>query len=135
MRAELTIVIPARNESQSLPKLLTSLNRQDYLRLPDTRVFVADANSTDGTAEIARSFPARFLVEIIPGGLPAVGRNAGAHRAATPYVLLVDADVELRDPSLLRRSVEAPEKASKSDDYSAFDLLNLNVRDVTPNLF
>jgi glycosyltransferase involved in cell wall biosynthesis len=107
MPAELTIVIPARNESQSLPKLLTCLNRQDYLPLPDTRVFVADANSTDGTAEIARSFPAKFPIEVIPGGLPAVGRNAGAHRATTPYVLFLDADVELRDRTLLRRAVAA----------------------------
>jgi glycosyltransferase involved in cell wall biosynthesis len=107
MPAELTIVIPARNESQSLPKLLTCLNRQDYLPLPDTRVFVADANSTDGTAEIARSFSAKFPIEVISGGLPAVGRNAGAHRAATPYVLFLDADVELRDPTLLRRAVAA----------------------------
>lgn len=107
MPAELTIVIPAKNESQSLPKLLTCLNRQDYLHLPDTKVFVADAGSTDGTAEIARSFTARFSIEVIPGGLPAVGRNAGARRAATPYVLFLDADVELGDPALLRRAMLA----------------------------
>jgi len=110
MPAELTIVVPARNESQSLPKLLTSLNRQDYLHLPDTRVCVADANSTDGTAEMARSFPAKFPIEVLPGGLPAVGRNAGARRATTPYVLFLDADVELRDPTLLRRSVRAMQR-------------------------
>jgi glycosyltransferase involved in cell wall biosynthesis len=86
------------------------LNKQDYLHLPDIRVFVADANSTDGTAEIARTFPARFPVEVLPGGLPAVGRNAGAARATTPYVLFLDADVELRDPTLLRRAVTAMQK-------------------------
>ncbi len=110
MPAELTIVIPARNESQSLPKLLTSLNQQDYLHLPDTRVFVADANSTDGTAEVARSFAAKFTIEILPGGLPSVGRNAGARRATTPYVLFLDADVELEDPTLLRRAVRAMQR-------------------------
>jgi glycosyltransferase involved in cell wall biosynthesis len=110
MPAELTIVVPARNESQSLPKLLTSLNRQDYLHLPDTRVFVADANSTDGTAETACSFAANYSIEVLPGGLPAVGRNAGARRAATPYVLFLDADVELLDPTLLRRSVRAMQR-------------------------
>ncbi|MHB1957692.1 MAG: glycosyltransferase [Acidobacteriaceae bacterium] len=104
------MVVPARNESQSLPKLLTSLNRQDYPHLPDTRVFVADANSTDGTAAMARSFHAKFPIEVIPGGLPAMGRNAGARRAATPYVLFLDADVELRDPTLLRRSVCAMQR-------------------------
>jgi glycosyltransferase involved in cell wall biosynthesis len=78
--------------------------------LPDTRVFVADANSTDGTAEMARWFPAKYSIEVLPGGLPAVGRNAGARRAATHYVLFLDADVELRDPSLLRRSVRAMQR-------------------------
>ncbi|HTU51228.1 MAG TPA: glycosyltransferase [Acidobacteriaceae bacterium] len=104
------MVIPARNESQSLPKLLTSLNQQDYLHLPDTRVFVADANSTDSTAEMARSFAAKFPIEVLPGGLPSVGRNAGARRATTPYVLFLDADVELRDPTLLRRAVCAMQR-------------------------
>ncbi len=107
MPAELTIVVPARNESQSLPKLLTSLSRQDYPHLPDTEVFVADAGSTDCTAAIAELCAARFhlQLQIIPGGLPAVGRNAGARRARTPYVLFLDADVELTDPTLLRRAV------------------------------
>jgi glycosyltransferase involved in cell wall biosynthesis len=80
------------------------LNLQDYLHLPNTRVFVADANSTDGTAEMACSFAAKFPIEVLPGGLPSVGRNAGARRATTPYVLFLDADVELRDPTLLRRA-------------------------------
>ncbi len=30
---------------------------------------------------------------VIDGGLPAVGRNAGAKLATTPYVLFLDADV------------------------------------------
>ncbi|MGA2686680.1 MAG: glycosyltransferase, partial [Candidatus Korobacteraceae bacterium] len=52
-KAELTIVIPAKNESKHLPILLTSLSRQDYPLLPHTKVFVADAGSTDGTVQAA----------------------------------------------------------------------------------
>jgi glycosyltransferase involved in cell wall biosynthesis len=109
MPAEITIVVPAKNESQRLPRLLTSLSRQDYPRLADTKVFVADAGSTDGTAAIAELCAARLnlQLETIPGGLPAAGRNAGAHRAATRYVLFLDADVELGDETLLRRAVAA----------------------------
>lgn len=109
MPAELTIVIPARNESQSLPRLLTSLSRQDYPHLRDTKVFVADAASTDCTPAIAELCAAslRLQLEILPGGLPAVGRNAGARRATTPYILFLDADVELADATLLRRAMEA----------------------------
>lgn len=68
-------------------------------------MFVADANSTDGTPEIACSYADRFDIEVIPGGLPAVGRNAGAAHAASRFLLFVDADVSLKDPRLLRRAV------------------------------
>ena len=56
MEAELTIVIPARNEIAMLPKLLESLCRQDYEGMAETRVLVADAGSTDGTVEAALRF-------------------------------------------------------------------------------
>ncbi|HVZ19264.1 MAG TPA: glycosyltransferase [Terriglobales bacterium] len=102
----MTIVIPAKNEARNLPHLLTSLSRQDYPLLPATRVFVADAGSTDSTIEVALSFADRLLISVIPGGLPSIGRNAGARRATTPYVLFVDSDIELADPTLLRRAME-----------------------------
>lgn len=70
-----------------------------------TKVFLADAGSSDGTPELALSFADRLDIEVIPGGLPSVGRNAGAQRAQTPYVLFIDADMELKDPTLLRRAV------------------------------
>jgi glycosyltransferase involved in cell wall biosynthesis len=75
-----------------------------------TRVFVADAGSTDGTQQLAKSFADRLNLEVIPGGLPAVGRNAGARRAKTPYVLFIDADMELKDTTLLRRSLEVAQR-------------------------
>ncbi|MDE1175472.1 MAG: glycosyltransferase [Edaphobacter sp.] len=105
MSAELTIVIPAKNERETLPRLLESLTRQDYEGMCETRVIVADAKSTDGTVEAALSFRGRLAVEVIEGGLPSVGRNAGARLATTPYVLFLDADVELPEPTLLRRAL------------------------------
>ena len=74
--------------------------------MPSTKVLVADAGSTDGTQSLAMSFRDRLNIEIIPGGLPSVGRNAGARMAQTPYVLFIDADMELKDPTLLRRAME-----------------------------
>jgi glycosyltransferase involved in cell wall biosynthesis len=105
MEAELTIVIPAKNEMKMLPKLLKSLCKQDYEGMAQTRVIVADAGSTDGTVEVALSFRDRLKVEVIQGGLPAVGRNAGAQLATTRFVLFLDADVELPEPTLLRRAL------------------------------
>jgi glycosyltransferase involved in cell wall biosynthesis len=105
MQGEVTIVIPAKNESEMLPKLLGSLCLQDYEGMGRTRVIVADAGSTDGTVELALSFRDRLNVEVIAGGLPSVGRNAGARLATTKYVLFLDADVELPEPTLLRRAI------------------------------
>ena len=107
---KLTIVIPAKNESRLLPTLLESLCRQDYPLMKSTKVFLADAGSTDGTQELAMSFADRLNIEVIPGGLPSVGRNAGARRATTPYVLFIDADMELKDPTLLRRAMRLAER-------------------------
>jgi glycosyltransferase involved in cell wall biosynthesis len=110
MRDELTIVIPAKDEVQMLPKLLASLCRQDWEGMSRTRVLVADAGSTDGTVEAALAFRGRLAVEVLRGGLPAVGRNTGARLATSCYVLFLDADVELPDTSLLRRAMEAMER-------------------------
>jgi glycosyltransferase involved in cell wall biosynthesis len=105
MHAEVTIIIPAKNEAKMLPKLLRSLCKQDYEKMSETRVIVADAGSTDGTVEVALSFRDRLLVEVIPGGLPSVGRNAGARLVTTKFLLFLDADVELPEPTLLRRAL------------------------------
>jgi glycosyltransferase involved in cell wall biosynthesis len=109
-KSGLTIVIPAKNEAKLMPRLLTSLTMQDYAQMSSTRVLVADANSTDGTPDIVASFGDRLNVDVIPGGLPSVGRNAGAWRAQTRYVLFMDADIEPADRSLIRRAVERAER-------------------------
>jgi glycosyltransferase involved in cell wall biosynthesis len=105
-QSELTIVIPAKNEASLLPKLLRSLEQQDYPAMPATKVLVADAASTDGTPHIALHTCDYLDVEVIAGGLPSMGRNAGAKRACSRYVLFLDADVELRDRTLIRRALE-----------------------------
>jgi len=108
--SDLTIVIPAKDEAQLIPNLLNSLARQDYRKMANTRVLVADAGSTDGTADVVLSFRDCLRVEIVPGGMPSVGRNNGARRADTQYVLFLDADIALASDSLIRRAVEAAQE-------------------------
>lgn len=105
--SELTIVIPAKNEAKLIPRLLTSLVSQDYSRMQNTKILVADAGSSDGTAEEVLKFRDRLQVCVIPGGMPSAGRNAGAARTTTPYILFLDADIELSSDTLIRRSMEA----------------------------
>lgn len=73
--------------------------------MPSTRVFLADAWSSDRTVDVAMDFLFKLPIKVIAGGLPSVGRNAGARLAHTRYLLFVDADIELADPTLLRRAV------------------------------
>src|SRR6202795_4257252 len=108
--SELTIVVPAKNEAKLIPRLLTSLTNQDYSQMSSTRVLVADANSTDGTPEIVRSFRDRLNVSVIRGGMPSVGRNQGAAHAESTYVLFLDADIELAHPSVVRQAVELAQR-------------------------
>ncbi len=103
---ELSIVIPARNEEKTLPRLLGSLCKQDYAAMRETKIYLADGGSTDRTVAVVMEFRDRLNVEVIAGGLPSVGRNAGARRAESKYVLFLDADVELGEPTLLRRTLE-----------------------------
>jgi glycosyltransferase involved in cell wall biosynthesis len=51
-------------------------------------------------------FRKHLNVSVIPGGVPSVGRNQGAAVASTPYVLFLDADIELADRSLIRRCMD-----------------------------
>ncbi|HZQ96772.1 MAG TPA: glycosyltransferase [Candidatus Sulfotelmatobacter sp.] len=99
-------MIPTKNEVRLIPRLLTSLMNQDYSRMSNTSILVADANSTDGTADAALFFRKHLDIRVIAGGIPSIGRNHGAALADTPYVLFIDADIELADRSLIRRCLE-----------------------------
>lgn len=81
--------------------------RQDYSPLRKCPIYVADANSTDGTPDVVMNFARYLNVKVIPGGYPSTGRNAGARLAESDYILFVDADIQLGSPTLLRRSLEA----------------------------
>lgn len=82
---KISIIIPTYNEEEFLPNLLTSIQRQGF---DDMEVIIADAHSADKTVEIAESFGCK----VVPGGLPATGRNNGAAVAEGELLLFLDAD-------------------------------------------
>ncbi len=81
-----SVIIPTLNESKYLPGLLDALNKQTCR--PD-EIIVADAGSRDGTVELALAHGA----QVVRGGMPAEGRNAGARVAKGELFQFLDADV------------------------------------------
>lgn len=110
MDPQITIVIPAKNEEQYIGKLLESIKNQDYPNIKHVPIFVADAESTDKTRAVIETFSGTLNITIVKGGPVAIGRNNGAERANTKYLLFVDADIELQDKTIIRRTIEKMEK-------------------------
>lgn len=84
----ISIIIPTLNEEKLLPLLLNSVKSQNF---NDYEIILADAGSKDKTLEIARE----NNCIIIPGGLPAKGRNEGAKIAKGDIFFFLDADAIL----------------------------------------
>lgn len=92
-RVKLSIIIPAFNEERLLPATLDGINRARSAL--DRRgwaheVIVADNNSTDRTAAVARAAGARVVFE--PVNQIGRARNAGAAAADGDWLLFLDAD-------------------------------------------
>ena len=91
-----SVIIPARNEAQSLPLLLGDLER---VRPEGTEVIVVDDSSTDDTLELARSFDG---VSVFPAGETPTGWlgkpwacHVGAMAAGNDTLVFLDSDVRL----------------------------------------
>lgn len=110
---KISIVIPTLNEEKFLPLLLESIQKQSFTGY---EIIVADANSTDRTREIALSYGAK----LVKGGLPAVGRNAGAKQARGEWLFFLDADVVLPEDFL--------EKAINELEENFYDLATCEFR-------
>lgn len=92
------VVIPAKNEEQYLPGLLQALRMQT--RKPDA-IVVGDGGSTDATRTVARKFGAT----VVRGGNAALGRNKGATATTSDYIMFLDADAVIDDPTFIADAV------------------------------
>ncbi|MHB1565186.1 MAG: glycosyltransferase [Acidiferrobacter sp.] len=100
--ADVTVLMPARNEAAVIGTSLAALRRQGHWG----PVIVIDDASTDGTAEIARAAGVSDLTVLTAPPLPPdwTGKlwalEQGFAQVQTRYVLLLDADIAL-DPGVL----------------------------------
>jgi len=100
-----SLVVPAYNEEELLPRTLASLSTAMATVTPFRgELVVADNNSTDRTAEVARNAGAQVVFE--PVNQISRARNAGARVAAGRYVIFIDADTTV-PADLIRAALNA----------------------------
>jgi len=140
----ITIVIPCKNENQTIDKTLSLLNHQKNIQ--KTKVIVADISDDGTTYELESRQNDLFDLEIVQGGLPAKARNNGARLVKTPYILFLDADIFITDKMLLTNAVDTIIKKDKdllttrfrttTGEYNyvfkTFDIIQKLIRPITP---
>ena len=95
-RPGLTVTTITRNEAERLPACLERVTWAE-------EIVVVDADSTDGTAEVARKFTAKVFVRPWPGF--AAQKNFALAQATQPWVLSLDADEQVTPE--LRAAIKA----------------------------
>jgi glycosyltransferase involved in cell wall biosynthesis len=82
-----SVVIPVFNGERFLREAVQSVLDQKYSPL---EIIVVDDGSTDGTANVARSLPVRYLHQTNQG--PSAARNRGIEHAQGELIAFADAD-------------------------------------------
>ena len=105
MEKLLTIIIPCKNESSYIERTLKSISKQKGIS--NTKIIIADANSTDNTLNEIEYAKLNYNlnIEVIEGGPVSIGRNRGAKISNTPYILFLDADTELLSNDILEKAL------------------------------
>ncbi len=84
---KISVVIPCKNEGKNVLKTIQSI--------PSGVSIILSDSSTDSTLNHIPSH-----VKITQGGLPSCARNNGAKLVNTPYVLFLDADMDISNVNL-----------------------------------
>jgi hopene-associated glycosyltransferase HpnB len=106
---DITVLIPARNESKYIRQTLEALHEQGEL----IHIIVVDDQSVDDTATQAKKYGA----QVISGSTPPAGWSGklwaleqGLREVRTPYTLLLDADIELMPGMLTTLKAKAQQE-------------------------
>jgi len=106
---DVSVVIPLRNEAQSLPFVIAGLQQQTYA---PAEVILVDGGSTDDTVALARRLTqgdARFRIIEAGDATPGRGRNLGTAAARHDWIAYADGGNRLEPTWLecLTREVES----------------------------
>ena len=107
--AEVTALIPARNEASTIVRILSALKFHD----PKLKIILVDDQSDDNTVELANSTEIENLTILSGSELPSgwSGKlwalEQGRKYINTDYLLLLDADIILESGLIMKMLFEA----------------------------
>lgn len=103
MKEQLTIVIPCKNERDTIYQCVSFIAKQRGIE--GTKIIIADVSDDEKSLSwlsfIERDYKYSLDIEIIKGGFPAKARLEGSKLVTTPYILFLDADIMLQDKFVL----------------------------------
>jgi glycosyltransferase involved in cell wall biosynthesis len=123
--ARVSVIIPAWNAERYIGDTIESALGQT---LAAEEIIVVDDGSTDGTAALARSYPAPVTVVSERVGGPGAARNLGASRSRGEWLAFLDAD-DLWLPEKLERQLA---KAGPDTALICSDRYNIGERGALP---
>lgn len=125
---KVSVIVPVRDEEDSIHELLDSLVAQTY---PPDEIVITDGGSVDATPQIIEDYKHRGLpVNLIRAGaaLPGRGRNLAAAQARFEWLAFTDGGIRLA-PTWLEHLV------NKAKQDQATDIVYGSVEPVTDTFF
>ena len=114
-----SIVVPCYNAKRFLAATLESAFTQTY---PNTEVIVIDDGSTDGAAELIRSYGDRVRAEFGPNRGASAARNRGTALARGEFIQYLDAD-DVLTPGAIAHRIAALRQSGADVAYSDWERL------------
>jgi glycosyltransferase involved in cell wall biosynthesis len=114
-----SIVVPCYNAERFVAKTLESAFLQTYAH---TEIIVIDDGSTDGTANLIRSYGQRIKAEFGPNRGVSAARNRGTALARGEFIQYLDAD-DLLSPDAIERRVAVLQATGADVAYSDWEKL------------
>lgn len=117
---KISVVIPVRNEEDSIDELLVSLLKQT---LPPDEIVVTDGGSRDATTSIIQGYidrGARVRLIHTNGALPGRGRNLAAADASCDWLAFTDGGIR-PDPNWLAALADQAEARKADVVYGAWE--------------
>lgn len=103
IQPEITVIVPAYNEAETIETTITNLKKQTY---PIKEIIVIDDCSTDETGDIARSHGVKVIRTNKNTGSKSRAQNFAIDSIQTNYFVTIDADTTLA-PDAIEKIIPA----------------------------